>query len=487
MVRGSYFVLLSLFACFLASAVSVMSGPQPTRGRFADAVVSEPAASILDSPSPGNVAVVGVSQGDSNPAALDQKQETSQLRSVDGTQDDKPADVLTPETPNAGPADVASAEVVQPGAEATELPASNSEESSSDLPESTPVSSQPAPFEAKTADLETVVETQENVSNDEVSDADQPPAGELKTEATPVASPDPAAADSDSSTDPQAATDAPPDADAGAVGKTPLVPGEVVVFTDYHKAMKEATEDRKLLFIYFHDRQPDAAQRAFEKETLGDVTIREQLQRFVFVKLRRDAQITVEGKPVTLLKHPAFAEMLGRQGIAILDLAHPRAEYYGHVVSTFPFTPGKYYRKQALSIILDLPPGTLTQRTMIYAVRIHPEGPASTQGQFHTVLADEAKQHAKYQAAILVQGHHSWDSRFHRINAKLPGGVLAQEVVAESWPNESLVEACIDCVDSWRHSPGHWGAVRSRHPLFGYDIKRGRNGIWYATGIFGRR
>ena len=63
----------------------------------------------------------------------------------------------------------------------------------------------------------------------------------------------------------------------------------------------------------------------------------------------------------------------------------------------------------------------------------------------------------------------------------------AQEVVAESWPNESLVEACVDCVDSWRQSPGHWRAVRSRHPLFGYDIKRGRNGIWYATGIFGRR
>ena len=69
----------------------------------------------------------------------------------------------------------------------------------------------------------------------------------------------------------------------------------------------------------------------------------------------------------------------------------------------------------------------------------------------------------------------------------LPGNVLAQEVVAESWPNETLVEACVECVDSWRQSPGHWSAVRSRHPLFGYDIKRGRNGIWYATGIFGLR
>jgi hypothetical protein len=173
--------------------------------------------------------------------------------------------------------------------------------------------------------------------------------------------------------------------------------------------------------------------------------------------------------------------------LAVVDLAHRRADYYGYVVSTFPFTGGKYYRGAALSSILALPPGTLTQRTMIYAVRTHPEAPASTQGSFHNVLADEAKKHSNYQAAILVQGHHNWENRFHQINARLPGGVLAQEVVAESWPNESLVDACVDCVDSWRHSPGHWNAVRSRHPLFGFDIKRGRNGIWYATGIFGKR
>jgi hypothetical protein len=117
-------------------------------------------------------------------------------------------------------------------------------------------------------------------------------------------------------------------------------------------------------------------------------------------------------------------------------------------------------------------------------VRVHPEAPASTQGQFNHVLADEALSHSQYQATTQVQGHQNWDSRFHRINTRLRNPVLAEEVVAESWPSENLVEACIDCVDSWRHSPGHWQAVRSRHRLFGFDIQRGRNGIWYATGIF---
>jgi hypothetical protein len=264
-------------------------------------------------------------------------------------------------------------------------------------------------------------------------------------------------------------------------------PASPVVHTDYRKAMEEAADSHKLLFIYFYDPQMTAARKAFESLTLAQLEIQEKLKRYVVVRLPADAEIVVDGEPLRLLAHASFAEMQGRPGLAVIDLAHERAEYYGHVVSTFPFTPGKYYRKEALSIILDLPPGTLTQRTMIYAVRIHPEAPASTQGQFHLALAEEAKSHAYHQASIQVQGHHAWESRFHRINAKLPGDVLAQEVVAESWPNEGLLEACVDCVDSWRQSPGHWGAVRSRHPLFGYDIKRGRNGIWYATGIFGLR
>ncbi len=290
--------------------------------------------------------------------------------------------------------------------------------------------------------------------------------------------PDPVVATAEAAGEPAPAT-------LNPTAAAPHEPVAQTVHTDYKQAVKEAAEDRKLLFIYFHEPWPNAAQRAFETSTLADVVIKEQLKRYVLLRLPRDASIVENGKRVTLLEHPAFAEMLGRQGVAILDFAHPRAKYYGHVVSTFPFTPGKYYTKAALSLILDLPPGTLTQRTMIYAVRIHPESPASTQGIFHNALADEANDHADHQATILVQGHHGWDSRFHRINAKLPSGVVAQEVVAESWPNEGLVEACVDCVHSWRQSPGHWSAVRGRHPLFGYDIKRGRNGVWYATGIFG--
>jgi hypothetical protein len=139
-----------------------------------------------------------------------------------------------------------------------------------------------------------------------------------------------------------------------------------------------------------------------------------------------------------------------------------------------------------LRVLLELPIGSLTQRTLIYAVRLHPESPRSTDGHSHPLLFEEAEKHSSHQASIGVQGHHAWDQRFHRINARLPAGVIAQEVCAESWPGQDLFAAAVECVHSWRQSSGHWSAVSGRHAYFGCDMKRGANGIWYATGIFGR-
>ncbi|MBI3466752.1 MAG: hypothetical protein HY000_27385 [Planctomycetes bacterium] len=267
----------------------------------------------------------------------------------------------------------------------------------------------------------------------------------------------------------------------------PAETAELTWHTDYAEATQRAKLQQKMLFIFFHDKEPSRTRDLFETKSLVDENIHQRLGRFVLAKLPLDAAIPINGKMTRLLDHGAFAEMQKRQGVAVVDYANKQRDLYGYVVSTFPFPQGRYYSPRTLSVILDLPQGTLTQRTMIYAVRMHPESPRSTRGRFLPILAREAQSHSTHQARIRLQGHHNWDGRFHRINRWIPGGLLAQEVVAESWPNEGLLEACIDCVASWRQSPGHWSAVRSDQPVYGYDIKRGSNGIWYATGIFGNR
>ena len=256
--------------------------------------------------------------------------------------------------------------------------------------------------------------------------------------------------------------------------------------TSYAEATEIAKREARMMLICFH--QPGGSDLCdqFAREMLSDPEVAKKLKRFVRAKLPVDATIRAKGEEVLLLEHEAFAEMLGRPGAAIIDYAHKDAAYYGRVVSTFPLTDGRPYTAGEIGVILDLPPGTLTQRTLIYAVRTHPDRPASTQGELSADLAEEATLHSKHQARIRRQGHHNWDRRFRRINTKLPNGLLASEVCAESWPGENLVEAAKECVRCWRLSSGHWKAVRARHRLYGYDMRRGSNGVWYATGIFGR-
>jgi hypothetical protein len=257
-------------------------------------------------------------------------------------------------------------------------------------------------------------------------------------------------------------------------------------YTDYADGMRVAKAQQRMMFVWFHGAPNTQFAERFEAVTLRDRKVRELLDRYVAVKLPKDAKITVNGQEVRLLDHAAFQEMNHGPGIAIIDFEHEGTEHYGYVVNTLPFTPGKFYRfrPEHLAVVLDLPPGTLTQRTLVFAVRIHPEKPASTRGSIDPTLVSEAKSHSSYQAHIRVQGHHRWGERFPRLS-RLLFGLQCQEIVAESWPQEGLVDAAVDVVDSWHHSPGHWQAVYSNQNRFGYDMKKGSNGIWYATGLFG--
>lgn len=255
--------------------------------------------------------------------------------------------------------------------------------------------------------------------------------------------------------------------------------------TDYYDAYRAARRAKRMLLINFVPARENATQCSLDQYMEKSSSVREKLGAFERVRIPVDATVEIDGKPVKLLSHSGFVHLGGQPGIAVVDLASKGRDFYGEVVTSLPYGSGKYYRWQNshLSAVLDLPAGTITQRTMVWAVRTHPEAPQSTTGEPSPQLAEAAEHHSQHQASIGVQGHHQWESRFHSIRSQVGAGT-ASEVVAESWPNENLVDSCIDCVQSWRHSSGHWGAVRSRHRLFGYDIRRGGNGIWYGTGIF---
>jgi hypothetical protein len=253
---------------------------------------------------------------------------------------------------------------------------------------------------------------------------------------------------------------------------------------DYRAGYKAAAADNRLLLLWFFDPQAAVENERFETQVLRSAPIAAAIERrYVAAKLPLDAKAEWDEKPAPLLTHPSLAEMRKLPGLAIIDLSEPEGAHFRQVVSVYPFSRGPIAAEK-LAVLLDLPCGTLTQRTLIYAVRTHPDHPSSTESHLSTLLLQQTQSHATHQASIALQGHHNWEQRFHAINAQLAGGLVAQEVCAESWPGQDLVEAAEECVDSWRQSPGHWDAVSKRHVLFGYDMQRGANGVWYAAGIF---
>ncbi len=165
----------------------------------------------------------------------------------------------------------------------------------------------------------------------------------------------------------------------------------------YERAMTAAERQNKMLLIYFCNAGGNEVCNRFKAETLDSPQVRVKLRDYVCVQVPLDASITVKAKQVKLLEHAAFHEMLDRPGIAIVDFRSADAKLRGSVVSVFPITQSLWYTPEQMAVILGLPSGTLTQRTLIYAVRTHPEHPASADSDFNADLAAEAQSHARYQ------------------------------------------------------------------------------------------
>jgi len=270
-----------------------------------------------------------------------------------------------------------------------------------------------------------------------------------------------------------------------AFGTTPALPsiasevvsGPVQRIDDYAAATAAARQSGSMLLVSIEPASGNPADAAGGQLERPDLQQRFAASGTSWVFCRVGMQDAGAG----LVGDPGLKEMRRGPGIFVVDYAH--GEVTGRIVSILPRTPGKYYRfsPSHIDALASLPAGTLTQRSMILAVRLHPENPQSTGGTCDPTLCREAAAHSAHQARIRTQGHHDWQTRSQRIAAGRGG---AAEVCAESWENQDLLDSCVDCVASWRQSSGHWNAVRSPQAAYGYDIRRGSNGIWYATGIF---
>ena len=105
-------------------------------------------------------------------------------------------------------------------------------------------------------------------------------------------------------------------------------------------------------------------------------------------------------------------------------------------------------------------------------------------GQHHATLQKAAEKHAAYQASVRIQGHQDWETRVAELCRQMPDCHTFKEVANESWPGQDTNAAAYEMYRSWKLSAGHWSAVNGRCRYYGYAMRRGSNGTWYACGLF---
>lgn len=229
----------------------------------------------------------------------------------------------------------------------------------------------------------------------------------------------------------------------------------VEVHKDYANAYRSARKTNQMLLLDMGVRLDFAK---LDASRLGG---------YVLCQLPLDASVDVGGKDVKLVDHTSFVNLDGAPGVVIIDLQND--DFLGNVVSVLPH---RHLNLDSLYELLALPKGTLTQRTLVWALRVHPERPQSVRGTPDPALVSHAQNHSQAQASSNTQYHN------------MPVSISSSEIVAESWPwNKNVVDAALDIVNSWRQSSGHWGAACRPYQFFGYDMKK--NGSkWFATGVF---
>jgi hypothetical protein len=261
--------------------------------------------------------------------------------------------------------------------------------------------------------------------------------------------------------------------------------GKLDWHTDYSAAYREARESQKMLFVLFRDENHPRIADFYEHDVLAHQDLHDPLLavvRAVVPLTTAQPVLDSEAPEAPLLKHDSFKYMYGRQGIAMIDLTNPESELHGQVVSAHAFTPGRYYTVRGTKTVLGLPTATVTQRALIYAVRIHPAAPISTtDGKCHSYMCKMARESSKLMAQYGSVGHHDWGNRYGVIAAQT--GRSASEVAAMAG-NIGLIEAAIQVVDQWYGSPAHWGIMSAPAAIFGYDLVRDAAGNWWGTGLF---
>ncbi len=276
-------------------------------------------------------------------------------------------------------------------------------------------------------------------------------------------------------------------------GNTPVLPtapqktvGDRQWHGDYLAAYQQAINDKKMLVMLFHDASnPDLSETRTSGFGAGE--LQESLDKYVRVSLPINfvAPSADPNAPRTrLLEHRSFRHLRDRAGVAIVDLTDAQGPNYGRVVSALPLPSDGRYSPEVLGTLLQLPSGSIGQRSIVLAVRTGVSGDNFTLGDPKAELHQLANRNARLMAQAEQAGSYDQVARVTAIRESFGDDIRIGELYFASEGPATVQEAAIQAVSKWMQSPEERRTLEGRSFAYGIELFQSPSSQrWFATCI----
>lgn len=267
-------------------------------------------------------------------------------------------------------------------------------------------------------------------------------------------------------------------------------PEPLVWHQNYLDAYTEAAQQKRYLLMFFQEASVDS-DSAVSTESVFAPGMRPMLEQFIRVELPLDATVPstdadfIEEQGDTsdlLLNHRSFRHLGVQPGLAIVDLTDPASSDHARVVSAVPLPKEGAFGDLDLKLVLELPKGSISQRTLLYMIRRAVPDSSMSMREFSPVLIELAHRNCRYMAHAERLG--SFDESFREaqvIRSFGPDSDLKQLLFATE-SKATIHDAAIQAVESWLQVSDSFDVLKKPAKAMGMDMfQADESGRWYVT------
>ncbi|MBI1311588.1 hypothetical protein GC176_09800 [bacterium] len=254
--------------------------------------------------------------------------------------------------------------------------------------------------------------------------------------------------------------------------------------TDYVAAYQQAIAERRFLIMLF--RNP--AGTPGDGVSLADLPTTADLGRLsetvrVVVPTTMPVPGLSSGTASRLLDHRSFRHLQGEAGVAIVDLTRTDSPNFGRVVSAFPGATDRTSIVAALKPAQSLPAGTISQRSLLLALRTSSENSAFADQTFDPQLNDLANRNSRYMAHLDQTGLFEADERRAAVRERFGENARLRELVFATDAATTIQSAASQAVEHWRSSGELSDNLRETDiTAFGLELFQSpTTNHWFAT------